>query len=259
MDNPAVQAISNDARTVVFTEWGEGGGANGAIYLRRMDGAPAVRLGEGQAAALSTDGRWVLSQPSDPAETFTLLPTGPGQPRTLEHKGIAALSNAGQFLPDSKRIVFLGRSGKGALRLYVQGIDGDAPRAISAEGMSLAFISVSPDGRFIATVGPDRKIAFYPVDGGEPRPLPGAEANEGVVNWNSDGTSLYAYRRFESPARIFKIDVATGRRELWKTIMPVDRAGLILIDNFVMTTDARAYAYSFQRILTNLEVVEGLR
>ena len=63
----------------------------------------------------------------------------------------------------------------------------------------------------------------------------------------------------EAPARVFKIDIATGRRELWKTIAPADRSGLVAIDNIVMTPDARSYAYSYQRILTNLEVAEGLR
>jgi hypothetical protein len=258
MDNPLAVAISNDGRSVLFTEWGEGGGDKGAIYLRAMDGAAAVRLGEGHAVALSNDGQWVLSQPSEAAETFTLFPTGPGQPKTLEHKGIQS-PKVGRFFPDGKRVLFPGLPGTGARRLYVQDIAGGQPQAISPEGVAFAHIALSPDGRFVAALGPDSKIVIYPVDGGAPRPLPGAEANEGVVNWSSDGSSLYAYRRFESPARIFKVDVATGKRELWKTIMPVDRAGLITIDNFVMTPDARAYAYSFQRILTNLEIVDGLR
>jgi len=258
MDNPLAVAISSDGRSVVFTEWGEGGGENGSIYMRATDGSPAVRLGEGQAVALSADGSWVLSQPSDLAETFTLLPTGPGQPRTLEHKGITS-PKAGRFLPDGKRVVFPGRSAKGALRLYVQTIDGGEPQPVSPEGIPLAFIALSPDGRLVAALGPNNKIALYPLDGSAPRALPGAEDFEGVICWSADGSSIYVYKRFESPARIFRIDVATGRRELWKTIMPVDRAGLITIDNFVMTPDARAYAYSFQRILTNLEIVEGLR
>jgi Tol biopolymer transport system component len=257
MDNPLAVAIANDGRSVLFTEWGEGGGDNGAIYLRAMDGAAAVRLGEGQAVALSNDGRWVLSQPSDFAETFTLFPTGPGQPRTLEHKGIQS-PKVGKFLPDGKRVLFPGTLGTGARRLYVQDLGGGQPQAISPEGVAYGHIAPSPDGNFVAALGPDSKIAIYRTDGGEARPLPGAETSQGVVCWSSDGRSLYAYRRFESPARIFKIEIATGRRELWKTIMPVDRAGLITIDNFVMTPDARAYAYSFQRIITNLEIVGGL-
>jgi Tol biopolymer transport system component len=258
MDQPLAVDISNDGRDVLFTEWGEGGGDKGTIYLRSMDGAPAVRLGEGQAVALSLDGRWVLSQPSDFAETFTLFPTGPGQPTTLEHKGITS-PKSGRFLPDGKHVVFPGRSGKGASHLYVQDLEGGPPRAFTPDGMPFAYFVVSPDGRSVAALGPDSKLAIYPVDGGAARPLAGAEARQGVVNWSADGGSLYVYRRFESPARIFKIDITTGRRELWKTIVPVDRAGLITIDNFVMTPDARAYAYSFQRVLTNLEVVEGLR
>jgi hypothetical protein len=41
--------------------------------------------------------------------------------------------------------------------------------------------------------------------------------------------------------------------------MPADRSGLIDIDNIVMTPDTGSYAYSYDRILTSLEVVEGLR
>jgi hypothetical protein len=188
-----------------------------------------------------------------------LLPTGPGQPKTLEHKGIAAPVGGSQFLPDGRHIAFQGRSGTGALRLYVQDVEGHTPQPVTPEGMVLGFIAPSPDGRLVAAMGPDSRIALYPVDGGPARALPGAEAFEGVIRWSADGESLYVYKRFESPARIFKIDVANGRREPWKSIVPVDRAGLLTIDNFVMTPDARAYAYSFQRVLTNLEIVEGLR
>jgi Tol biopolymer transport system component len=262
MDQPVANDVSSDGRAVVFTEWGEGGGGNGTIYLRSMDGSAAVRLGEGQALALSPDGRWVLSKPGGSTETFALLPTGPGQQRSIEHKGI--MGGSGRFFPDGRRVVFLGRSGKAGLRLYVQNVDGGKPRPISREGMRTAFetvssMAVSPDGRFVAAPGPDWKIAIYPVDGGASRPVADAETGEGVILWSGDGKSLYVYKRLEYPARVFKIDVATGRREPWKTIVPVDPAGLIEIDNIVMTPDARAYAYSFERILTNLEVVEGLR
>jgi eukaryotic-like serine/threonine-protein kinase len=259
MDQPLVQAISSDGRTIVFDEWGEGGGDNGSIYLRTMDGAPAARLGEGATMGFSADGRWILSRPPQPPETFVLLPAGPGQPRSVEHRGITTVDYAGRLLPDGKRFVFLGRPGNGSFRVYVQDLEGGAARAISPEGIVPSRMAVSPDGKFVATVGPDNRLAIYPVDGGASRPLPGAEVLERAIAWSADGGSIYVYRTFESPARVFKIDVATGKRELWKTITPVDRAGLITIDNIVMTPDARAYAYSFQRVLTNLEVVEGLR
>jgi len=169
------------------------------------------------------------------------------------------IDNAGGFLPDGQRFVFLERAGKTSLRVYVQDLAGGPPRAISPEGMVWSRIAVSPDGRSVATLGPDNRLTIYPVDGGASRPLPGAEALERAIVWSADGGSVYVYRSMESPAKVFKIDVATGKRELWKTIAPVDRAGLIAIDNIVMTPDARASAFSFQRVLTNLEIVEGLR
>jgi Tol biopolymer transport system component len=253
-----VDAISNDGRTVIFDEWGEGGGDNGSIYLRTMDGAPAVRLGEGVGVGLSGDGRWVLSRPPEPPETFVLLPTGPGQPRSVEHRGFTTI-DTGLLLPDGRRLVFLGRTGQGSFRVYVQDLGGGTPRAISPEGMVAARMAASPDGRFVATLGPDRRLTAYPVDGGASRPLAGAEVGERAIVWSADGTSIYVYRSRQTPGRVFKIDVATGKRELWKTIAPADRAGLVGVDNIVMTPDARAYAYSYERILTSLEVAQGLR
>jgi Tol biopolymer transport system component len=263
MDRPYVKAISKDGRAVVFDETGEGGGENGAIYLRATDGSAAVRLGEGSGMGLSPDGRWVLSQARRPSETFVLLPTGPGQPRSLQHKGITSIGwgwiSWGGFLPDGKRIVFLGRAGSGALRLYVQNLEGGEPRPISPEGMEPGPMAFSPDSRFVAARGTGSKIAVYPVDGSTTRPLAGAEAGESPILWSPDGRWLFVYRTSEAPARVFKLDAATGRREPWKTIAPADRSGLVSIDNVVMTPDTRSYAYSYARILTSLQVADGLR
>src|SRR6266540_1144591 len=258
LDQSYVNAISNDGQLLVFDEVGEGRSESETIYVRAVDGSPAVRLSYGHGLAFSPDGRWVLSWPSFSSENFVLLPTGPGQPKTLPHRGITA-AHLGRYFPDGKRILFLGRTGSGFWRLYVQNLDGGDPKAVSPEGISGEFVAVSPDGRLVAAQGPDSKIAIYPVDGGAPRPLAGAEAEESPILWSSDDQSLYAYRRNEAPARVFKIDIATGKRELWKTIAPADRSGLITIENVVMTPDARSYAYSYLRILTSLELAEGLR
>jgi eukaryotic-like serine/threonine-protein kinase len=258
MDFSLVYDISNDGRFVVFNEPMEGGGANGAVYLRATDGSAAVRLGEGVGFAISPDGRWVLSAPFGPSEAHELLPTGPGQPRSLEHKGVIG-GGWGRFFHDGKQVLYLGRAGAGAWRLYVQNLDRGEPWTVSPEGMPRESSSISPDGRFVAAQGPNSKIAIYPVDGGAQRPLPGAEAGESPILWSADGGSLYVFRSQEAPSQVFRIDIATGRRDLWKTIAPADRSGLVQIDSIVMTPDARSYAYSYQRILTSLEVVEGLR
>jgi len=258
MDRSDVAAISSDGRFVVFNEWGEAGGDNGAIYLRATDGSAAVRLAEGPGLAVSPDGRWVLSQSAQAREAFQLVPTGPGQPRSLEHRGVTGIGSA-QFLPDGRSVLFFGRTGSGSLRVFAQSLEGGEPRAVSPDGMIGGLLVVTPDGRHFAALAPDSKIAIYPVDGGAPSPLPGAEALENPIHWSADAGFLYVYRPREAPARVFKVDVRTGRRELWKTIAPADRTGLIAVNSIVMTPDARGYAYSYERILTSLQVVDGLR
>jgi hypothetical protein len=156
-------------------------------------------------------------------------------------------------------VVFFARAGTGSWRLYVQSLDGSEAQAISPEGTPPGPVASSADGRFVAAQGPDWRIALYPVAGGAPRPLAGAEAGESPILWSADGRTLYLYKTKDAPAQVFKVDVVTGRREPWKTIVPADRSGLITIDDIVITPDARSYAYSYQRILTSLQVAEGLR
>ena len=55
--------LSSDGKTLLFDETGEGGGEKYGIYLRKTDGSQAIRLGDGNAGALSPDGQWVISAP----------------------------------------------------------------------------------------------------------------------------------------------------------------------------------------------------
>jgi tRNA A-37 threonylcarbamoyl transferase component Bud32 len=46
-------ALSDDGKTVLITEEAEGGGPGYTVYLRKTDGSPAIKLGPGEAVALS--------------------------------------------------------------------------------------------------------------------------------------------------------------------------------------------------------------
>ena len=95
--------MSADGKTIVFSESGEAEGSNYSIFLRKTDGSPAVRLGDGGFAALSPDGQWVLSSVGSPAK-LVLLPTGVGEPRQLTDDKTDHFNFA--WLPDSKSIVY---------------------------------------------------------------------------------------------------------------------------------------------------------
>ena len=77
--------------------------------------------------------------------------------------------------------------------------------------------------------------------------------------WGSDSGHLYVFRRRDIPGRLYKLDVATGRRELAKEVMPADGAGIVDIAPILATPDGSSYVYGFSRTLSDLYLVDGLR
>src|SRR4029077_538332 len=76
--------MSADGSTLLFNEQGEGGGPNSSAFVRRTDGAPAVRLGDGTPRRLSPDLQSALTaSPSQPSNVLTLMPIGPGEARKV--------------------------------------------------------------------------------------------------------------------------------------------------------------------------------
>lgn len=80
-----------------------------------------------------------------------------------------------------------------------------------------------------------------------------------VSSWSSDGKYLFTFRRGELPIQTFRVEIATGKRELFKQISPDDPAGIESVDRLRITRDGKAYAYSCVTELSDLYVVEGLR
>src|SRR5262249_20572904 len=74
-----------------------------AIYTRKLDGSPAVRIGDGEAYALSPDGRWAVTVKLPERHPITLLPTGPGEPRTVDIGNLTC--QWAKWLPDGRRLV----------------------------------------------------------------------------------------------------------------------------------------------------------
>ena len=251
--------ISTDGTTLLFFEGGEGGGGTGTVYVRKTDGSPPVRLGEGYALALSPDKRSALATPTSFSQ-LVLLPTGAGQARRLERAPIETYQ-AARFLPDGKRILFAGSEKGRRARLYVQDLAGGAPRPVTAEGAGGGFhgLVVSPDGRFATGPAPGSGFARYPLEGGSPLPIEGLAEGEFPVQWSADGRSLFVYRIGDVPARIFRLDLSTGRRELWKELIPQDLAGANVIPSVQIAPDGRAYAYYYGQVLSDLYLVEGLK
>jgi serine/threonine protein kinase/Tol biopolymer transport system component len=248
--------LSADGRTVLFAETGEGGGPKYAVYVRKTDNSPAIRLSEGIGLALSPDGKWALARPNVTPSPMVLLPTGVGEAKPLTHDSINHLW--AHWLPDGKQVVFLGNEGGHGFRLYVESPEEGKPRPISPEGVNPPVV-LSSRGDLVAGVGPDHKIYLYPVAGGEPVPVSGTQPDEAPTGWSADGHSLYVFRFGEIPSKVVELELATGKRKLWKELVPADSAGIDTIRGITITPDAKAYVYGYIRTLSDLYVVDGLK
>jgi Tol biopolymer transport system component len=258
LDWSLTRDLSPDGQTLLFVEGGEGGGAGYSLYLRRTDGSPPIRLGEGTAESLSPDGKWVLSilRPvSDPQ--LVAYPTGAGELKRFPRDGLAV--QLADWTPDGKQIVFSANEAERGVRIYLREFAGGKPRPVTPEGYRMFRHAVSPDGRFIIATGPEQRIYLYPLAGGEPTPLPGSAPGDIPDRWTADGRAVYVHRRDQMPVKVHLLDVATGRKELWKDLIPADAAGVTEVATVVPTSDGRSYVYSYIRRLTDLYLVEGLK
>jgi Tol biopolymer transport system component len=257
LDMSELNDISPDARTLLITEYGKGGGVGRwSVYLRKTDGSPAVRLGEGQAFALSPDGKQAITMTTSPPQ-LVLLPVGAGEPLKVTSEGVRAYYSA-TLLPDGKRLVFIGDMAGRGLGCFVQGISETKARPI-AQGVEAERLAISPDGKWVALQGSDRRIHLYPVEGGNARSIPGLDAGDFPARWTADGRGLYVFNSSELPAKIYELDLASGQKRPWKQVMPADPAGIIGMYGVIIAADSKSYYYSYQRDLSDLFLVDGLK
>jgi Tol biopolymer transport system component len=256
LDNVRIRDISSDGKTFVFSHFGTGSGPNYTVYLRRTDGSPPIKLGEGAAWALSPDGKWVLAILSTPPQ-LVLLPTGPGTMRRVDRAGIDVYGLGASWHPDGERVLFNGRESGHAMRSYIQPIESGPPRPITPEGTT--GVLVSPDGRRVVAQDAQRRHLLYPVEGNDgPHEIPTLSEESDVLRWASDNRSLYVSRSHELPTQIFRLDLVTGQQELVRELEPADPAGALGPLRISLSADGRWYVYSLTRTLTSLFTGEGL-
>jgi Tol biopolymer transport system component len=248
-------AISPDGRQVLLNEEGANSGPDYDVYVRASDGAGAPEhVGDGVGYDFSPDMKWVLSSLilHIPRQLF-LIPLGPGETKQITHDSIDR--SYARFLPDGKNVVFSGAEPGHKSRIYVQAIASGTARPISPEGVS-GFVPTA-DGKFV--FGVSDSVALYPVDGqGAPRPVPGIHPDEAIFSVSPDGRTALVGVLGGYSADVMRVDLATGRRELFKKIGPSDPAGVVL-DDAAFTPDGKSYAYSCFNGLSQLYLVEGLR
>jgi hypothetical protein len=254
------QDLSPSGDTLLF---GERPGDTGArlAFLRKTDGTPARGLGPGRPLALSPDGQFVLAVGTGSPPRLVVLPTAQGEGRALVTEGITRFS-LGSWFPDNKRILFLGSEPDGPLRLFVQVLEITTTKArpISPGGVSLPVDAqpLSPDGKWAFAMSPEGALTLYPTDGGEPRAGPSLAPGERPLRFTSDSLGLFVARAGAAAASVDRVDIASGKRERWREVVPVDAVGLRTPLRILPAADGSGLVYGYDRTLSELFLVEGI-
>lgn len=256
LDSSMPADISRDGRLLLFNEYGQGGGADGSVYLRGTDGSPAVRLAAGRALALSPDTKWALCAPAYAASTYMeLVPTGAGQTRRIAVDGLT-ISSA-RFLLDGKQVVVEATESGQRQRVYLFDLEAGSRRALTPEGVW--NWALSPDGLTLAARGPDPVTRLYSVETGESRELSGESAGESLIGWIETGVLVMRPNDASAaPGAVWRVDVESGERKAFSNILPSDGAGLMTLSEYCATPDGGTQAYSWHRALSNLYLAQGL-
>jgi len=258
MDFSAIRDMSSDGKLLLFDESGEAGGLLGAIYLRKMDGSAPVRLSDGNSNSLSADSKWVMGLTGTDLKNLIFLPTGTGQPQTIN---LGMLSYQwGNWLPNGRQVLFVGSEPGHGSRIYQMDLPQGRPHPVTAEGVGVVNYThfVSPDGQFFLGLDSNRNSVAYSVQSGEGKPVPGLNPAEVAFGWTGDGKGVYVYRP-AVPAIIYRVEMSTGHRQLWKELNPPDPAGINFIRAPHISADGKAYAYNYNRVLSDLYLVDGLK
>ena len=117
---------------------------------------------------------------------------------------------------------------------------------------------VSPDGDRII-LGEGSNLVIYSATGARIGVVPGIVSGDQPVRWADDGKTIFVAHTNGPAARVFRLDLTTGRREVWRDVAAADAAGVFGDLRGVITPDGKAYAYGVMRIMSDLYLVDGLK
>lgn len=250
--------ISPDGKTALLGEEGEGGGPRYSVFLRNVNGAPPVRLGEGLGYDISNDGKWVAAGTADFPSPIVLYPTGPGETKTLRFKDLDV--RQAEFFPDGSRLLFQGRETGHQPRMYVVDVNGGEPKPVTDEGVLGG--GVSPDGKsFFVDGGKPGLLLLKDIASGKVSKQLQLQLKDRPVGWYADGNSVLvtAANIDVGKAELVRVDFS-GHREVLRKYQAADLGGLMGFPGpVVVTPDGKTILYRSVRVLSDLYTATGVQ
>ena len=242
LGNSIATDLSGDGALLAFTDQSAEAGSHYAVMVRKMDGSPAVRIGEGNAFGISPDHHWILGVvPTVPLQ-LRLYPLGAGETTDLKWPGLETVWFV-DFFPDDRSLIVCGTGPGRAPRCYRSPLAGGSLEPLTPD--SVGFGLIRPDGQAVA-YWRSGQLWIRPLDGGADRRGPDTRGLDfrGVRRWSPDGKALWAVAGQAGDVHIVRIDFATGKRTpLVDLEWPRDWRLAPLL-GVSLADDPRTYAYT---------------
>jgi serine/threonine protein kinase/Tol biopolymer transport system component len=254
-EHVSLVGLSSNGKTIALGASGTGSGENYSTLMITEGEMEATRIGDGDPTGISPDGKWVLSLiPSQPSKLI-LYPTGTGEARPIDVSPVHILNTLSSWTSDGSRFLLTGAEENGLPRAYLIDATSGAALPVTPPGTSDAIIS--PDGQqVVARSSASNRFSIYSSSRPDSYPVEGLAGDEVPIQWDISNHKLYVWNR-KLPAKVFLVDVVTGRRDLSLEITPAEVSGLLYGEIFI-TPDGKSYGYRYRRVLADLFLAENL-
>ena len=250
-------ALTPGGEWIVFNRFQ---GSDYQAYLKNINGAGAVKLGDGYGCGITADGRTVAALRTTEPHRLYLYPTGAGDQRVIELGELTAAFGTNEndvtFSRDGRWGAFSAFDTKHEVRDYLLDMRDGKLRPVTPPGSRTG--KLSPDGTRIVTLDvAAQKYVLVDIASGKISDVAGMEKQDEVLGWNADGRMLAVWNQ-ELPARISLVEVASGRRQLVQTVEPLAMLGSMYA-RMVTSADGKTAVYRHRRGLYAIYIAEGLK
>ena len=140
----------------------------------------------------------------------------------------------------------------------IEEVSGGELKPVSPPDVSV--VVTAPDGKSFLGVTTEKRYRVYSLDNGTAaREAVGITPDENPIQWLSDNRTLLVRRRVGIPVPVYKVDVVTGRRTLWKQFDAADKIGVDGIGFINVSRDGAHYVYAPGHVFSVMYAVDGMR
>jgi len=115
---------------------------------------------------------------------------------------------------------------------------------------------MTPDGRY--AVGRTRSDHFLiALSGTQQKKIPGIGRGDEVIAFSNDLRFAYVQALDSLPARVDRVEIASGQRSKWRSYQPANLSGVTGLGPIVLSPDLKSYAYNYESIISDLYTLDG--